>query len=180
MRAACSRAIRNAKRHYDVDPVERAKAFVAAGAQQLHVIDLDGAFGSGENNEAIARICRAVDVPGADRRRHPNARARARTPGRRRGVRDSGHGAGQRTNGTRATSSRCSAIRCSPGSMRAAMRSPCAAGRRAHRWIAMRSCRRDAMGHRPRRLYRDRTRRNRRGLRSRRTARGQQTLQTFA
>lgn len=48
---------------YDIDPVERAKAFVRAGAKQLHVIDLDGAFGSGENNEAIARICRAVDVP---------------------------------------------------------------------------------------------------------------------
>jgi phosphoribosylformimino-5-aminoimidazole carboxamide ribotide isomerase len=48
---------------YDTDPVERAKSFVAAGAKQLHVIDLDGAFGSGENQEAIARICRAVDVP---------------------------------------------------------------------------------------------------------------------
>jgi phosphoribosylformimino-5-aminoimidazole carboxamide ribotide isomerase len=48
---------------YDTDPVERAKAFVAAGAKQLHVIDLDGAFGSGENHGAIARICRAVDVP---------------------------------------------------------------------------------------------------------------------
>jgi phosphoribosylformimino-5-aminoimidazole carboxamide ribotide isomerase len=48
---------------YDTDPVQRAKAFVAAGAKQLHVIDLDGAFGSGENEEAIARICRAVDVP---------------------------------------------------------------------------------------------------------------------
>lgn len=48
---------------YDMDPVERAKAFVAAGARQLHVIDLDGAFGSGENNDAIARICRAVEVP---------------------------------------------------------------------------------------------------------------------
>ncbi|HEY8298546.1 MAG TPA: HisA/HisF-related TIM barrel protein [Candidatus Baltobacteraceae bacterium] len=48
---------------YDGDPVARAKAFVAAGARRLHVIDLDGAFGSGENHDAIARICRAVDVP---------------------------------------------------------------------------------------------------------------------
>lgn len=48
---------------YDTDPVERAKSFVAAGAKQLHVIDLDGAFGSGENDEAIARICRAAGVP---------------------------------------------------------------------------------------------------------------------
>lgn len=48
---------------YDTDPVEQAKAFVKAGARQLHVIDLDGAFGSGENQEAIGRICKAVDVP---------------------------------------------------------------------------------------------------------------------
>jgi len=48
---------------YETDPVDQAKAFVAAGAKQLHVIDLDGAFGSGENQEAIARICKAVDVP---------------------------------------------------------------------------------------------------------------------
>jgi phosphoribosylformimino-5-aminoimidazole carboxamide ribotide isomerase len=48
---------------YDTDPLERAKAFVACGAKQLHVIDLDGAFGSGENDQAIERICRAVDVP---------------------------------------------------------------------------------------------------------------------
>ncbi|MBV8725464.1 MAG: 1-(5-phosphoribosyl)-5-[(5-phosphoribosylamino)methylideneamino]imidazole-4-carboxamide isomerase [Candidatus Eremiobacteraeota bacterium] len=48
---------------YDGDPVERAKSFVAAGAQRLHVIDLDGAFGSGENLTAVAQICEAVDVP---------------------------------------------------------------------------------------------------------------------
>jgi phosphoribosylformimino-5-aminoimidazole carboxamide ribotide isomerase len=48
---------------YNDDPVEQAKAFVKAGAQRLHVIDLDGAFGSGENDAAISRICRAVDVP---------------------------------------------------------------------------------------------------------------------
>ncbi|MDQ2872770.1 MAG: HisA/HisF-related TIM barrel protein [Candidatus Eremiobacteraeota bacterium] len=48
---------------YDGDPIERAKRFVSEGARQLHVIDLDGAFGSGENHDAIARICRAVAVP---------------------------------------------------------------------------------------------------------------------
>jgi phosphoribosylformimino-5-aminoimidazole carboxamide ribotide isomerase len=48
---------------YDGDPVERAKAFVQAGAQRLHVIDLDGAFGSGENLAAVQAICEAVDVP---------------------------------------------------------------------------------------------------------------------
>jgi phosphoribosylformimino-5-aminoimidazole carboxamide ribotide isomerase len=48
---------------YDDDPVERARSFVAAGAQMLHVVDLDGAFGTGENAAALAAICRAVDVP---------------------------------------------------------------------------------------------------------------------
>ncbi|MBV8373319.1 MAG: 1-(5-phosphoribosyl)-5-[(5-phosphoribosylamino)methylideneamino] imidazole-4-carboxamide isomerase [Candidatus Eremiobacteraeota bacterium] len=48
---------------YDGDPVERAKAFVESGAQRLHVIDLDGAFGSGENLAAVKGICEAVDVP---------------------------------------------------------------------------------------------------------------------
>jgi phosphoribosylformimino-5-aminoimidazole carboxamide ribotide isomerase len=48
---------------YDDDPVERAKAFVDAGAQRLHVIDLDAAFGSGENLTAVERVCRAVGVP---------------------------------------------------------------------------------------------------------------------
>ena len=48
---------------YDGDPVERAKAFVDAGAQRLHVIDLDGAFGSGENLAAVAAICTTVNVP---------------------------------------------------------------------------------------------------------------------
>jgi phosphoribosylformimino-5-aminoimidazole carboxamide ribotide isomerase len=48
---------------YDGDPVERATAFVAQGARRLHVIDLDGAFGSGENMAAVERICKAVEVP---------------------------------------------------------------------------------------------------------------------
>jgi phosphoribosylformimino-5-aminoimidazole carboxamide ribotide isomerase len=48
---------------YDDDPVARARAFVAAGARALHVVDLDGAFGSGENALALRAICAAVDVP---------------------------------------------------------------------------------------------------------------------
>ena len=48
---------------YDDDPVERAAEFVAEGARRLHVIDLDGAFGSGENLAAVQAICAAVDVP---------------------------------------------------------------------------------------------------------------------
>lgn len=48
---------------YDDDPVARARAFVAAGARALHVVDLDGAFGSGENAAALRAICASVDVP---------------------------------------------------------------------------------------------------------------------
>ncbi len=48
---------------YDDDPVARARAFVAAGARALHVVDLDGAFGKGENAQALRAICAAVDVP---------------------------------------------------------------------------------------------------------------------
>ncbi len=53
----------NRETQYDDDPVEQAKAFVAAGAKRLHVIDLDGAFGSGENLAAIQSVCESVDVP---------------------------------------------------------------------------------------------------------------------
>jgi phosphoribosylformimino-5-aminoimidazole carboxamide ribotide isomerase len=48
---------------YDIDPVARARAFVTAGAQALHVVDLDAALGSGENAAALRAICAAVDVP---------------------------------------------------------------------------------------------------------------------
>jgi phosphoribosylformimino-5-aminoimidazole carboxamide ribotide isomerase len=48
---------------YDADPVARARTFVAAGARALHVVDLDGAFGTGENRAALRAICAAVDVP---------------------------------------------------------------------------------------------------------------------
>ena len=48
---------------YDADPVARARAFVTAGARALHVVDLDGAFGTGENHDALRAICAAVDVP---------------------------------------------------------------------------------------------------------------------
>jgi phosphoribosylformimino-5-aminoimidazole carboxamide ribotide isomerase len=53
----------NAETRYDRDPVARARAFARAGAQRLHVVDLDGALGTGENLEAIRAICAAVDVP---------------------------------------------------------------------------------------------------------------------
>jgi phosphoribosylformimino-5-aminoimidazole carboxamide ribotide isomerase len=51
------------ERAYDDDPVARAKSFVAAGATELHVVDLDGAFGTGENRAALRAICAAAGVP---------------------------------------------------------------------------------------------------------------------
>ncbi|HTV74311.1 MAG TPA: 1-(5-phosphoribosyl)-5-[(5-phosphoribosylamino)methylideneamino] imidazole-4-carboxamide isomerase [Candidatus Acidoferrales bacterium] len=48
---------------YDGDPVARARSFADAGAKLLHVVDLDGAFGTGENRKAIGEICAAVDIP---------------------------------------------------------------------------------------------------------------------
>lgn len=48
---------------YDGDPVERAREFARAGATRLHVVDLDGAFGTGENLAALRAICAGVDVP---------------------------------------------------------------------------------------------------------------------
>lgn len=47
----------------DDDPVRRARQFVAGGAKRLHVVDIDAAFGRGDNLATIAGICRAVDVP---------------------------------------------------------------------------------------------------------------------
>ena len=51
------------EKQYDDDPVARARSFVAAGARELHVVDLDGAFGSGENQAALRAICAGIDVP---------------------------------------------------------------------------------------------------------------------
>ncbi|APW97232.1 1-(5-phosphoribosyl)-5-[(5-phosphoribosylamino)methylideneamino]imidazole-4-carboxamide isomerase [Halobiforma lacisalsi AJ5] len=46
------------------DPVEAARRWVDAGAETLHLIDLDGAFeGERENADAIDAVVDAVDVP---------------------------------------------------------------------------------------------------------------------
>ena len=46
------------------DPAGQAAAFAAAGAEWLHVVDLDGAFaGRPVNGDAVAAILAAVDVP---------------------------------------------------------------------------------------------------------------------
>ena len=64
---------------YDGDPVERARSFVAAGARRIHVVDLDGALGTGENLAALAAICAGAGVPvqtGGGIRTYADARAR--------------------------------------------------------------------------------------------------------
>lgn len=49
---------------YNDDPVAQAKAFAAAGAQWIHVVDLDAARTEApRNRDVIAAICDAVDVP---------------------------------------------------------------------------------------------------------------------
>lgn len=48
---------------YDGDPLERARAFARAGATRLHVVDLDGAFGTGQNLAALRAICAGVAIP---------------------------------------------------------------------------------------------------------------------
>ena len=45
---------------YQLDPVAQAERFVAAGARWLHVVDLDRAFGTGENLELMGRITKQV------------------------------------------------------------------------------------------------------------------------
>jgi phosphoribosylformimino-5-aminoimidazole carboxamide ribotide isomerase len=48
---------------YDVDPVETARRFESEGADGIHVVDLDAAFGRGDNRGVIAEIEKAVSVP---------------------------------------------------------------------------------------------------------------------
>jgi phosphoribosylformimino-5-aminoimidazole carboxamide ribotide isomerase len=53
----------NRETAYDEDPVARAVAFAEAGARRIHLVDLDGAFGSGENDAVLRAVCAAVEVP---------------------------------------------------------------------------------------------------------------------
>jgi len=46
------------------DPSEMARRWVDAGAEWLHMVDLDGAFSGGpENRDAIAKVVAAVSIP---------------------------------------------------------------------------------------------------------------------
>lgn len=48
---------------YSSDPVETARKWEAAGADMLHVVDLDAAFSSGDNSELTRKIAEAVKIP---------------------------------------------------------------------------------------------------------------------
>ena len=50
---------------YDSEPVAVAKRFEQAGAQMLHVVDLDGAFSdpNSRNRQTLTRIIQAIGVP---------------------------------------------------------------------------------------------------------------------
>lgn len=50
---------------YNENPIEVAREFAAAGAQIIHVVDLDGAFNESDspNRAVIREIIEAVDVP---------------------------------------------------------------------------------------------------------------------
>ena len=43
-------------------PLEAALAWQRAGAEWLHLVDLDAAFGTGDNRELIAEVARAMDI----------------------------------------------------------------------------------------------------------------------
>ncbi len=43
-------------------PLEVAREFVAAGAEWIHLVDLDAAFGRGSNAELLAQVIKSVDI----------------------------------------------------------------------------------------------------------------------
>ncbi len=50
---------------YDADPIKVAEAFENDGAQMLHVVDLDGAFGeaNGRNRDVLRNLVHAITIP---------------------------------------------------------------------------------------------------------------------
>jgi phosphoribosylformimino-5-aminoimidazole carboxamide ribotide isomerase len=48
---------------YSTDPVETAKNWEAAGADMLHIVDLDAAFGNGNNAELVVKIAEEIRIP---------------------------------------------------------------------------------------------------------------------
>jgi phosphoribosylformimino-5-aminoimidazole carboxamide ribotide isomerase len=61
----CVRLVRGDYAHptvYSDDPVDVAASFAEAGAERIHVVDLDGARGMGDNQAVIQAIIRRKDV----------------------------------------------------------------------------------------------------------------------
>lgn len=64
------------KKVYNQDPVELAKKYVSWGAKRIHIVDLDAAFGKGNNRALIHEICDAcseeciIEVGGGIRNTH--------------------------------------------------------------------------------------------------------------
>jgi phosphoribosylformimino-5-aminoimidazole carboxamide ribotide isomerase len=48
---------------YSSDPVDTSKKWETAGADMLHIVDLDAAFSSGNNAELVVKIMAAVKIP---------------------------------------------------------------------------------------------------------------------
>ncbi len=48
---------------FDAGAVETAKTFEREGADGLHIVDLDAAFGKGENRKEIEKILRVIQIP---------------------------------------------------------------------------------------------------------------------
>lgn len=48
---------------YGDDPVAVARAYEAAGAEWIHVVDLDASRGGGSNRDVVVAIAAAVDIP---------------------------------------------------------------------------------------------------------------------
>jgi phosphoribosylformimino-5-aminoimidazole carboxamide ribotide isomerase len=48
---------------YDDDPLAVARSFAAAGAQWLHVVDLDAARGEGDNRDVIEALAAVIPIP---------------------------------------------------------------------------------------------------------------------
>ncbi|MDT8327191.1 MAG: 1-(5-phosphoribosyl)-5-[(5-phosphoribosylamino)methylideneamino] imidazole-4-carboxamide isomerase [Roseovarius sp.] len=48
---------------WHVDPVETARSFAAAGAGWMHLTDINGLLGEGDQNDFIAEIIRAAGIP---------------------------------------------------------------------------------------------------------------------
>ena len=48
---------------WHVDPIETARGFTAAGAEWMHVTDIDAVSGEGDNSDLIEEMIRSVQIP---------------------------------------------------------------------------------------------------------------------